>query len=39
MAHCASLGQNPDLDNGNVWVENFDLFLRMMEDERYTGIH
>jgi mannonate dehydratase len=39
VAHCASLGQNPDLDapaNG-AWVENFDLFLRLMREPQWEG--
>lgn len=36
MAHCASLGTNADLDNGGREAENFDLFLRMMDDPKYA---
>lgn len=39
MAHCASLGENPDLDDpGRPQVSNFDLFLRLMDEERYLGL-
>ena len=39
VAHCAGLGTNEDLDNaGRPQVDNFDLFLRLMDDERYKGI-
>lgn len=41
IAHCASLGRNPDLDRpeGDAApnVENFDLFLRLMGEKRYEG--
>jgi len=42
VAHCASLGQNPDLDapesgGAHPWVDNFDLFARLMEEPRYVG--
>jgi mannonate dehydratase len=38
VAHCASLGQNPDLDApGQPWVDNFDLFLRLLEEPRWDG--
>ncbi len=35
VAHCASLGQNPDLDAPEAnrpWVDNFDLFMRLMDE-------
>lgn len=41
VAHCASLGQNPDLDapEGNrPWVDNFDLFMRLMAEPRWEGL-
>jgi len=39
MAHNASLGTCDDLDNpGNRKVPCFDLFLKMMEEERYEGL-
>ena len=38
VAHCASLGANPDLDApGQPWVDNFDLFLRLMGEARWEG--
>ncbi|MFT3712823.1 MAG: amidohydrolase family protein [Archangium sp.] len=42
VAHCASLGENPDLDLPNAganapWVDNFDLFTRLMEEKKYEG--
>ncbi len=38
IAHCASLGSNPDLDApGAPWVNNFDLFARLMERRDYVG--
>jgi len=39
MAHCASLGKCADLDNpSNQEIACFDLFLRMMDEERYEGL-
>lgn len=38
MAHCASLGRNEDLDHPGSTAANFDLFLRMMGEERYQGL-
>jgi len=39
VAHCASLGQNPDLDApGNPWLDNFDLFLRLMREPKWKGL-
>jgi predicted TIM-barrel fold metal-dependent hydrolase len=38
VAHCASLGQGIDLDDpARPSVDNFDLFLRLMDDPRYVG--
>lgn len=40
VAHCAALGENPDLDakdSGAPWVDNFELFLRLMGEERWQG--
>jgi predicted TIM-barrel fold metal-dependent hydrolase len=38
VAHCASLGESDDLDaGGDARAENFDLFLRLMDDPRYVG--
>ncbi|MFT3840395.1 MAG: amidohydrolase family protein [Myxococcaceae bacterium] len=39
IAHCASLGQNPDLDDPKQpWVDNFVLFTRLMEEPRWEGL-
>jgi len=39
VAHCASLGENEDLDDpGPQRLHNFDLFLRLMDDRRYEGL-
>jgi mannonate dehydratase len=40
VAHCASLGQNPDLDAGGPapWLDNFDLFVRLMNEEKWKGL-
>jgi predicted TIM-barrel fold metal-dependent hydrolase len=39
VAHCASLGQNPDLDApGQPWVDNFELFARLMEESKWEGL-
>lgn len=39
VAHCASLGMNPDLDaSGAPWVDNFDLFQRLLEDPKFDGL-
>ena len=38
MAHCASRGRSDDLDHPGDRMENFDLFLRMMDDPRYRGL-
>lgn len=37
VAHCASLGRNPDLDHPGKVARNFDLFLRLLEEPRYRG--
>jgi len=38
VAHCASLGRNPDLERRNhPLADNFDLFLRLMEEQVYKG--
>jgi uncharacterized protein len=38
VAHCASLGKNPDLDApGKPWVDNFELFARLMDDPKWDG--
>lgn len=38
MAHCAGMGRSEDLDHPGQEVDNFDLFLRMMGEERYRGL-
>jgi mannonate dehydratase len=39
IAHCASLGENPDLDDPKQpWVDNFELFTRLMEERRFEGL-
>jgi predicted TIM-barrel fold metal-dependent hydrolase len=39
VAHCAGLGQNEDLDSPNrERVDNFDLFVRLMNEKRYEGL-
>jgi mannonate dehydratase len=39
VAHCASLGANPDLDKpGAPVVDNFELFMRLMGDPRWEGL-
>ena len=38
-AHCAGLGENPDLDNPDQRrVPNFLLFMRLMEEKKYEGL-
>ncbi len=37
MAHCASRGQSADLDRPGAQADNFELFLRMMDEPRYRG--
>jgi len=39
VAHCASLGENADLDDPErPMVANFDLFLRLMAEKKYRGL-
>jgi uncharacterized protein len=39
VAHCAGLGTNEDLDHPDrPQVDNFDLFLRLMDEKRYEGL-
>ena len=39
VAHCAGLGTNEDLDSKErEQRENFDLFLRLMDEKRYEGL-
>ncbi|MEW5740627.1 MAG: amidohydrolase family protein [Myxococcota bacterium] len=39
VAHCASLGKNPDLDapEPRPWVDNFELFHRLMKEPQWQG--
>ena len=37
VAHCASMGRNADLDQPGRRVANFQLFLRLMGEDRYRG--
>ncbi|OGA15629.1 MAG: amidohydrolase [Betaproteobacteria bacterium RIFCSPLOWO2_02_FULL_66_14] len=40
VAHCASMGQDRDLDRGpeGPVAESFELFARMMDEPRYAGL-
>lgn len=38
MAHCASLGEDDDLDNLGKKVSSFELFMRLMNDKKYDGL-
>ena len=39
VAHCAGLGDNEDIDDGErKRVPNFELFLRLMDEKRYEGL-
>src|SRR5215510_2501098 len=39
VAHCAGLGTNEDLDSKDrEQRDNFDLFLRLMDEKRYEGL-
>lgn len=39
VAHCAGLGTNEDLDDEDrKQLDNFDLFLRLMDEQRYEGL-
>jgi predicted TIM-barrel fold metal-dependent hydrolase len=39
VAHCAGLGENQDLDSPDKKrAHNFDLFMRLMEEQRYQGL-
>ena len=38
MAHCASLGEDDDLDNPGHKVPSFDLFMRLMDNPKYEGL-
>jgi predicted TIM-barrel fold metal-dependent hydrolase len=37
VAHCASLGTNPDLDHPGRTAPNFELFLRLLDEPKYAG--
>ena len=39
VAHCASMGEDRDLDKGahGPFVESFELFARMMQEKRHVG--
>lgn len=39
MAHCASTGKDKDLDDSEEKeIDSFQLFLRMMDDKKYSGL-
>ena len=39
VAHCASLGKNPDVERpGQPLTDNFDLFMRLFSEKRYEGL-
>ena len=39
VAHCAGLGHNEDLDeHAKRSTDNFDLFMRMMNEKKYEGL-
>jgi len=39
VAHCAGLGQNEDLESPlKPLTDNFDLFMRLMDDKKYDGL-
>ena len=40
MAHCASMGESPDLDRGasGAMTDNFVLFERLMDEAQYGGL-
>jgi predicted TIM-barrel fold metal-dependent hydrolase len=39
VAHCAGLGTNEDLDSQEgKKIDNFDLFMRLMDETRYSGL-
>jgi uncharacterized protein len=39
VAHCAGLGTNEDLDaKDRKQTDNFDLFMRLMDEKRYEGL-
>jgi len=38
LAHCASDGDDEDLDNGNKRISSLDLFARLMDTKDYQGL-
>ena len=38
VAHCASIGEDQDLDRGGKLVGSFALFARMMDEARYVKL-
>jgi mannonate dehydratase len=38
LAHCASDGEDEDLDNDNKSVKSFELFTRLMDTPAYNGL-
>ena len=38
VAHCASMGEDEDLDHGGTLVDSFALFARMMDEPRYAKV-
>ena len=38
VAHCASMGEDEDLDRGGTLVDSFALFARMMDEPRYAKV-
>jgi predicted TIM-barrel fold metal-dependent hydrolase len=40
VAHCASLGENTDIDKGKnaKKIRNFDLFARLMNEQKFEGL-
>lgn len=38
VAHCASLGEDADLDHPGQKAKAFDLFLRLMDEKKYEGL-
>lgn len=38
VAHCASMGEDEDLDHGGALVDSFALFARMMDEPRYAKV-
>jgi mannonate dehydratase len=38
VAHCASMGEDEDLEHGGTRVESFALFARLMDEPRYAQL-